>query len=1155
MFMAIGHRSVRIFCFILLYFVCTRASAQTSICLTDRWEFLRQDLGGPWEAVRPVTGKDDPKAVPLWQPVHLPHCVNAEDAVDPSGNYYRGPAWYRTQLELHNPYAGGRILLHFEGAGQKTEVYIYTTKVGSHTGGYDEWTVDITDAVAAFAGTEVCRTQFHGKIPLLVRTDNSRDLEMIPSGMSDFNLYGGIYRRLFLKYVPAASIDQVLIRAEVDSLGRRGVVHTTVLSSGKGKYSLELRDPTGRIVWTGTDTDMVVKKPHLWSPDDPALYTVRVTLRTAGGDSCVESHRIGFRHFSFKDHGPFFLNGQRLLLRGTHRHEDHAGLGAAMTEDLMRREMILIKEMGVNFIRLGHYQQSPIILDLCDSLGILAWEEIPWCRGGLGGAMYQQQARDMLTHMIGQHFNHPAIIIWGLGNENDWPGDFPEFDKEKIRHFMQELNDLAHRLDPSRRTAIRRCDFCKDIPDIYSPSIWAGWYRGVYTDYRSISEQESKKVDHFLHVEWGGDSHAGRHAENPVKNDWSESYMCDLVDWHLKEQDSMPWLTGTAQWCFKDFSTPLRPDNPVPYVNQKGVVERDLTRKEAYYVFQSYWSRQPMVHIYGHSWSVRWGDEGQLRQVKVYSNCEEAVLYLNGKSFGMRHRNDQDYPAAGLRWDLSFRRGENVVRVVARRGGVVVEDSTHFEYQTEKWEKPAKIRMDKVSEEGGIATVRVRLLDKNDVLCLDAADWVSFGLTGDGRLIDNMGTSTGSRYVQASNGQAIIRLYTRHGHSVISARSGALPTVFLSLAATDSVLAVAEKILRRAALDEAAWALRQAPITVTSSRCPRSAGGLHDFYSEGDYWWPDPQHPDSPYIQRDGMTNPDNFTAHRQAMIRLSRIVGALATAYRLTGDARYVRPALEHCRAWFVDTATCMNPALSFAQAIKGRATGRGIGIIDTIQLMEVVEGLEAMEDDPAMDKDLLARIRKWFSEYLKWLITHPYGKDEMNAANNHGTCWVMQVAAFAHFTGDGELMDLCRRRYKEVLLPGQMDADGSFPRELKRTKPYGYSLFNLDAMATICQLLSTPEDDLWRCQTADGRSIEKGIAFMAPYIADKGKWPYAHDVMYWNEWPVAQPALLFGASALGRNDWLRIWEGLDHAPANEEVIRNLPVRHPILWLNKYYQ
>jgi len=777
---------------ILFLFTSLRASAQQSVYLKDGWEFLRQDLGGPWEAVRPVTKKDDPGAVPLWQPVRLPHCVNAEDAVDPGGNYYRGPAWYRKQLELHNPYSGGRTLLHFEGAGQKTAVYIYTTQVGAHTGGYDEWTVDITDAAAAFARTDVCRQQFKGKIPVSIRTDNSRDLEMIPSGMSDFNLYGGIYRRLSLVYMPAVYIDQLLTNATVDSLGRVGKVQVKLLLNrppGSATVSCRLQDPGGHMIteMSGmkaavlSDTlvlpDVVVKAPHLWHPDDPALYTLTVMA----GDSCVQQVRLGFRHFTFVDYGPFLLNGRRLLLRGTHRHEDHAGLGAAMTEDLMRQEMILIKEMGVNFIRLGHYQQSPVILDLCDSLGILVWEEIPWCRGGLGGAVYQQQARSMMTHMIGQHLSHPAVIIWGLGNENDWPGDFPEFDKENIRSFMRELNDLAHRLDPSRRTAIRRCDFCKDIPDIYSPSIWMGWYRGVFTDCRQTTEDEFKKVTHFLHVEWGGDSHAGRHSENPVKMDWSESYMCDLVDWHLKEQDSMPWLTGTAAWCFKDFSTPLRPDNPVPYVNQKGVVERDLTKKEAYYVFQSYWSHKPMVHIYGHTWPVRWGGEGQPRQVKVFSNCGEATLYLNGKSCGLRRRNSQDYPAAGLRWDVPFLRGENVLRVVARKGGAVVEDTVRFQYVTEKWGMPAQVKIEKVAEEKDVVTVRVRLLDANGVPCLDATDWVSFGLTGDGKLIDNQGTSTGSRYVQMGNGRAMIRCHTNGGHSVVSAKVGKLPSVFLNL--------------------------------------------------------------------------------------------------------------------------------------------------------------------------------------------------------------------------------------------------------------------------------------------------------------------------------------------------------------------------------------
>ncbi|MCJ8210448.1 alginate lyase family protein [Mucilaginibacter sp. RS28] len=357
--------------------------------------------------------------------------------------------------------------------------------------------------------------------------------------------------------------------------------------------------------------------------------------------------------------------------------------------------------------------------------------------------------------------------------------------------------------------------------------------------------------------------------------------------------------------------------------------------------------------------------------------------------------------------------------------------------------------------------------------------------------------------------------------------------------------------LRANILKEAAWALQQKPVTVTAEFCPRSAGGKHDFYSEGDYWWPDPNHRDGPYIQKDGLTNPDNFTAHRKAMIRFSRIIGALASAYQLTHDAKYVKQAMAHLDAWFVNQETLMNPNLQYAQAIEGVATGRGIGIIDTIQLMEVVQGIEVMKDAAAMNKTDLETIRLWFATYVKWLTTHKYGLDEMNAKNNHGTCWVMQVACFAKFTRDKATMDFCRQRYKEVLLHSQMAADGSFPLELKRTKPYSYSIFNLDAMTTICQILSTPEDNLFNYTTADGRSIKKGIEFLYPYLKDKNIWPYAKDVMHWESWPAAQPALVFGATAFGNREWLKTWQNLNHNPTDDEVIRNLPVRHPLIWLN----
>ncbi|GAB3807481.1 hypothetical protein GCM10028819_44430 [Spirosoma humi] len=358
-------------------------------------------------------------------------------------------------------------------------------------------------------------------------------------------------------------------------------------------------------------------------------------------------------------------------------------------------------------------------------------------------------------------------------------------------------------------------------------------------------------------------------------------------------------------------------------------------------------------------------------------------------------------------------------------------------------------------------------------------------------------------------------------------------------------------ILKPPSLASARWAMQQQPVTVTAQTSARSAGGKHDFFSEGDYWWPDSANPQGPYIQRDGLTNPDNFVAHRQALIRFSRIVGALASAYVLTQDERYVRQAFRHLNAWFVDPATRMNPSLLYAQAIKGRFTGRGIGIIDTIHLMEVAQGLRAMEKAKSVDKQSVIAIRRWFADYLSWLTTHPYGKDEMNAKNNHGTCWVMQVAAFARLTNNDSLLTVCRNRYKTVLLPDQMAADGSFPQELRRTKPYGYSLFNLDAMTTICQILSTPADNLWTYQTADGRTIRQGITYLFPFVQSKAKWPLKPDVMYWNDWPVAHPFLVFGAVTFRQTEWLDTWTKLDHSPQVDEVLRNLPIRHPIIWLD----
>lgn len=798
------------------------ARAQQQTRLTQPWEFIREDLGSVWEAVRPVTD-GSPESVPLWEKVTLPHCFNARDAVDPDQNYYEGPGWYRTVLDVQNPYAQGRTLLHFEGAGQKTDVYIYTIKAGSHTGGYDEWTVDITGAVQQFLQSPAAK-RYKGKVPVEIRCSNARDAETIPSTMSDFNVYGGLYRHLNLVYTPALSFDQLHIQAHTDAQGKEGQVDLSAVFRnpqhiGEASLEISIQDPAGKTVhqWsqqisTGDDEQklhLAIKKPALWSPALPQLYTLHARIRSAAGEAAWNGC-FGFRSFAFTEHGPFLLNGRRLLLKGTHRHEDGAGVAAALTDDMIRREMQMIKDMGANFIRLGHYQQSRLVLDLCDSLGILVWEEIPWCRGGLGGERYKEQARRMLTNMISQHRNHPAVILWGLGNENDWPGDFPEFDKQQIRAFMSELNTLAHTLDSTRKTTIRRCDFCKDIVDVYSPSIWAGWYRGRYTEYKQETLKAIADVPHFFHAEWGADCHQGRHAEDPEAfiraiatgrgadertgdfalkggearaskdGDWSETYACRLIDWHLKEQETLPQLTGSAYWIFKDFSTPLRPDNPVPYMNQKGVVGRDLTPKEAYYVFQSYWAAQPMAHIYGHNWPVRWGKEGEEKTIWVYSNCPEAELFVNGKSYGVKQRNSQDFPAAGLRWQLSLHKGAYHVKVVGRKGKQTVTDEIAFEYQSARWTQPARLLLEKTIN-GDTALIKVKLVDAQNLLCLDAKDYITFSIAGDGTLIDNLGTSGGSRKVQLANGQAQISVRLNKGRSVTAAGVKGIPSAFITL--------------------------------------------------------------------------------------------------------------------------------------------------------------------------------------------------------------------------------------------------------------------------------------------------------------------------------------------------------------------------------------
>lgn len=396
-----------------------------------------------------------------------------------------------------------------------------------------------------------------------------------------------------------------------------------------------------------------------------------------------------------------------------------------------------------------------------------------------------------------------------------------------------------------------------------------------------------------------------------------------------------------------------------------------------------------------------------------------------------------------------------------------------------------------------------------------------------------------------------MRLFTRREFcrltgGVVAASAAAQRVSAASVQGAYSLVAATD---RERILSAANRYLAEKPVTVTASHSDRSPGGPHDFFSEGDYWWPDPKNPGGPYIRRDGESNPANFNGHREAMIRLSLVVPTLTAAWVLTHQKKYANHADQHLRAWFVDPATKMNPNLQYAQAIFGVSKGRGIGIIDTLHLVEVARAATLLNRASVLNSG--NEIQHWFAEYLEWMQTSKNGQEERDAKNNHGTCWVLQTGEFARFTENHDAMQWCRDRFRSVLVPNQIASDGSLPLELARTKPYSYSLFDMDVLCGIAQGLSIPQENLWTFSMPDGRGLKKMMEFMVPYIGDKSKWPFPHDVEHWNDFPVRNPALLFAALAYDKPEYLTIWKRLNPDPTVPEVIRNFPIRQPLLWIS----
>jgi prepilin-type N-terminal cleavage/methylation domain-containing protein len=355
-------------------------------------------------------------------------------------------------------------------------------------------------------------------------------------------------------------------------------------------------------------------------------------------------------------------------------------------------------------------------------------------------------------------------------------------------------------------------------------------------------------------------------------------------------------------------------------------------------------------------------------------------------------------------------------------------------------------------------------------------------------------------------------------------------------------------------LNLADQALTSKPSPITDHVATNSAGGVHDFFSQADYAWPNPTNRTGlPYIGRDGESNPDTFTYHRMATRNMKDAVAALAAAYALTGDDRYVTKAAGLLRVFFLDAKTRMNPHLRYAQAVLGASTGNAYGVIDTLHLAELPVAVGFLEKSVAFPPEVDQGLKKWFANYSDWIITSTNGVKEMNNPNNHSIACFVQLASFAKFTGDEKLLKMCRRRFKEVLFPGQMTNNGSFPRELARTKPYGYSIFQADNLATLCVLLSTRNDDVWKFTLPDGRTPRNAVDFIYPYLANKNQWlaeGRRKDVMHWENWPARQSCLIFAYAEFDDEKYLDLWKKLNADPSDLEIRRNMAITQPLLWI-----
>ncbi len=664
--------------FILLLLIAVSAHAQReSKTINDSWKFLK----GACEAAADITFDDS-----AWTSVHLPHTWNTDAYTEK--NYYRGTGWYRRQLSVPQAWKEKQIFLKLDAASKAATVFVNGKNVGEHAGGYTACTFDITPYLS-FTSPNI----------LAIRVDNART--DIPPISGDFTFFGGIYRDVWLTAVPKQHFN-------LTDYGSEGIFITTpqvseekatlqicgeIKNDAREKASLELIHtvyrPDGSTAQTqhqlisvkGGETyafrheTMPVQHPQLWTPETPNLYRVETVLRNRKTKAVLDrsSHYTGFRWFRFDGNEGFFLNGKPYKLRGICRHQDQKPLGVALTDEMHRRDFRLMKEMGANFIRISHYPQDDALLEMCDKLGMLAWEEIPIIDIVPDTPGYGDNCERNLREMIRQHYNHPSIITWGYMNEILLVTQRTYKTEEALKPVLERTLALANRLEKVLKeedtTRISTMAFhgsnaynttgLSRITDIVGWNLYQGWYGGDLTGFEKfLAEQHRDYPSHPMIVsEYGAGSDRRLHSLHPRPFDFSIEYQQKYLEHYLPVLENTPYICGGTHWNFIDFGSALR-DESMPRINNKGLVYSDRTPKDVYHYYKAAWRKDiPVLHIATRDWTNRTGvqQDGMpvMQPVKVYTNLPEVELSVNGVSLGKK--TVENYTAL---FDVPFEDGE-----------------------------------------------------------------------------------------------------------------------------------------------------------------------------------------------------------------------------------------------------------------------------------------------------------------------------------------------------------------------------------------------------------------------------------------------------------------------------------------------------------------